>query len=1065
MIDIKDISGNIRFSTPVNTGSKRKFLLMKEDYITLKFSLKEPVYFKLGDYVDDPQLGRFELCDLYKPTYNESDKGYDYELRLDAYYWKWKNKMFKYTPETGGKEASWNLTATLDVHLGIFLRNLKALGYTYRGKDFDIPEELEVGSTAKLISYDKTNLLDALTKMAEAWECEWWVKDHTICFGRCEENEPVDFKLGENVSSMQRSDSRTDYATRIYAFGSTRNIPATYRKKLIFNVTKTSGQYISDSNRKLSTDYFPVDSVYKYEYASDHKLNYTFDSTDTVFTKTEDYLLADRPANGTYNVSGKGIVFDVNMWFPPEKLYLKEGNYIFKSSLVYDVNGVQQEKAIGGATVIVSRDQRKSFIETVKLPDKIELEKNISNLRIRTFISIPAFNTPLLVTKLSCTYDMQLTNAAASADIVITFLSGINAGKTYQTMYNPDFALGDDGNVIFLLKGITASVGDKYTIDNIIKSKVPVRYFTDDRESQAVEGIVTKHLMMPENVPYIDAYPDMKEEEAVEQVVVFDDIYPKRTGTVGGVFTHTYKEPVENPDGTKTENLRTAWRFKDADPAFHFSKKYMLERGELRVVFQTGTLAGMDFAVKFNPYDKKGSDQYQPEQLPDGTWNANAQVFEIIENDDYGRTLPDDILHPDDNKGNTYILYGYDPQFVSDALIPNAEADLEKAARDYILKLKEDPSTYDATMMSAYIYGVHPETGEADPVFARQFGVGQKVNLINQAYFEEGRASRIIGFEFKLDLPYDSPVYTIGETASYSRLGELESKIESLTYKTGKSKPQVIVSNGSASSTGDSENAVSKLQSTLSVTASAVGYIKSGDVLTAGTTLEDVFRKMLVDARIEKASLTGKISTSNDVEYGTQKGVLTYTAIRGGQGPMKYAYYDGNPDAALSFSEDVGGVQTATRQLTGIYTERETYEAAAVYAASEDGKFPETTVSNTLSVNVYRKWFAGVCDEIPTTSAQVRALDANGAYSGAGTYKFEATNWKLIAICFPTGTISSLEFAEYPGNLITDTDLISGPTKISVEGINGTAAVDYNMWIMKTAIVNETTNHITLKTQ
>ena len=30
MIDIKDISGNIRFSTPINQGSKRKFLLMKE---------------------------------------------------------------------------------------------------------------------------------------------------------------------------------------------------------------------------------------------------------------------------------------------------------------------------------------------------------------------------------------------------------------------------------------------------------------------------------------------------------------------------------------------------------------------------------------------------------------------------------------------------------------------------------------------------------------------------------------------------------------------------------------------------------------------------------------------------------------------------------------------------------------------------------------------------------------------------------------------------------------------------------------------------------------------------
>ena len=56
MIDIKDISGNIRLSTPINEGSKRKFQLMSSDYITLKFSLAEPVYFRLGDYIDDENI-------------------------------------------------------------------------------------------------------------------------------------------------------------------------------------------------------------------------------------------------------------------------------------------------------------------------------------------------------------------------------------------------------------------------------------------------------------------------------------------------------------------------------------------------------------------------------------------------------------------------------------------------------------------------------------------------------------------------------------------------------------------------------------------------------------------------------------------------------------------------------------------------------------------------------------------------------------------------------------------------------------------------------------------------
>ena len=54
----------------------------------------------------------------------------------------------------------------------------------------------------------------------------------------------------------------------------------------------------------------------------------------------------------------------------------------------------------------------------------------------------------------------------------------------------------------------------------------------------------------------------------------------------------------------------------------------------------------------------------------------------------------------------------------------------------------------------------------------------------NPAYFgEEGRESRITGWEFNLDLPYDSPRYTIGESVQYSRLGSIEDSLEALTYK------------------------------------------------------------------------------------------------------------------------------------------------------------------------------------------------------------------------------------------------------------------------------------------
>ena len=515
-IEIRNSAGTPCYQDVVRKSSKRKFTLMKEDFILLKFSLKSPVFFKLGDWTEDTRFGRFELCDLYKPKYNRKTGAYDYELQLDAYYWKWKNKIFKYTPETAGQEASWNLTAPLDVQAGIVLRNLKALGYTYKGQDFVFSIDSTVENKSQLMSYDNINILDACFEMAKKWDCECWVTENIIHFGRCESGDAVDFEIGKNVQEMSQSESRSTYATRIYAFGSTKNIPSDYR---------------------------PVD------------------------------------------------------------------------------------------------------------------------------------------------------------------------------------------------------------------------------ETVVVNGVVQRRLMLPEGTPYIDAYPDMTTEEAVEQVVIFDEVYPRRTGIMSDVTTIEVTDKVENEDGTTTEEKWNAYRFRDT--GVNFSEKYILPGQELRIRFASGLLNGLEFAVKFNPEGK-------PEKLEDGGWNPEAQLWEIVRNEDYGRPLPGDVLFPQD--GDEYVLSGWDSTKITElGLVGAAEQELKEKTEKYAAKSKIDPSTYGCTMMSNDAYredGVH-----------NFYSIGQKVNLINKAYFENGRQSRVIGFEFNLDYSFDSPVYTVGETAAYSRIGELEEKVESLTLK------------------------------------------------------------------------------------------------------------------------------------------------------------------------------------------------------------------------------------------------------------------------------------------
>lgn len=653
-IEIRNSAGTPCYQDVVRKGSKRKFTLMKEDFILLKFSLKSPVFFKLGDWTEDTRFGRFELCDLYKPKYNRKTGAYDYELQLDAYYWKWKNKIFKYTPETAGQEASWNLTAPLDVQAGIVLRNLKALGYTYKGQDFVFSIDSTVENKSQLMSYDNINILDACFEMAKKWDCECWVTENIIHFGRCESGDAVDFEIGKNVQEMSQSESRSTYATRIYAFGSTKNIPSDYR---------------------------PVD------------------------------------------------------------------------------------------------------------------------------------------------------------------------------------------------------------------------------ETVVVNGVVQKRLMLPEGTPYIDAYPDMTTEEAVEQVVIFDEVYPRRTGIMSDVTTIEVPDKVENEDGTTTEEKWNAYRFRDT--GVNFSEKYILPGQELRIRFASGLLNGLEFAVKFNPEGK-------PEKLEDGGWNPEAQLWEIVRNEDYGRPLPGDVLFPQD--GDEYVLSGWDSTKITElGLVGAAEQELKEKTEKYAAKSKIDPSTYGCTMMSNDAYredGVH-----------NFYGIGQKVNLINKAYFENGRQSRVIGFEFNLDYSFDSPVYTVGETTAYSRIGELEEKVESLTLKgqtyTGGGGSGVYVIGSHDSTPATDHNVYSALRSLIMFmrkdTEERTGFLLS---LLGGTVIKKYakFGDFITgvqggyigeDARAELEALVLRSSLSvPELRFNRQTYFEGYNTISPGGG-LKIKSFVANNDGSYTVTPDL----------------------------------------------------------------------------------------------------------------------------------------------------------------
>lgn len=331
---------------------------------------------------------------------------------------------------------------------------------------------------------------------------------------------------------------------------------------------------------------------------------------------------------------------------------------------------------------------------------------------------------------------------------------------------------------------------------------LPSGYKNDADADITKDGVVEKRLMLPTSAECSDKNKQLlaengfelkngyiqvgglHEDQYVEGVTTNDDIYPRNLIKTSNVTS--YEKDVED-ESTPEEGdyiKRTFYRVnsltivnddgeKTGDMAFR--KAYILSGKNLHIVFQSGSLNGMDFECEFNPdgvSEILKDDDGNP-ILKDGKEQINpkSQVFEIVANEDYGRFLPDTTLHPKD--GDTFVLYNWDSTKLGETLVSAASNEL---LTDSIKNLKKsiiDPTTYTCTAEANYSFN----QGRGN-----LHGVGDRVNLYNKGYDDSYRSSRVIGYEFSLDIPFDGAKYYVGEKPSYSRLNAMESKIEELVY-------------------------------------------------------------------------------------------------------------------------------------------------------------------------------------------------------------------------------------------------------------------------------------------
>lgn len=376
----------------------------------------------------------------------------------------------------------------------------------------------------------------------------------------------------------------------------------------------------------------------------------------------------------------------------------------------------------------------------------------------------------------------------------------LHFGTCENTNAITDFRLND--NIVSMSSSQSQSTYANRVYAFGAARNLPSGYKNDADADITKDGVVEKRLMLPNSAECSDKNKQLlaengfelkngyiqvsglREDQYVEGVTTNDDIYPRNLIKTSKVTS--YEKDVEDESTPEEGDFikRTFYRVnslsiinedgeKTGDMAFR--KSYILSGKNLHIVFQSGSLNGMDFECEFNPdgVEEILKDDDGNPILKDGKEQINpmSQVFEIVANEDYGRFLPDTTLHPKD--GDTFVLYNWDSTKLGDTLVSSASNELLTDAIKDLKKSMIDPTTYTCTAEANYSYN----QGRGN-----LHGVGDRVNLYNKGYGDSHRSSRVIGYEFCLDIPYDGAKYYVGEKPSYSRLNAMESKIEELVY-------------------------------------------------------------------------------------------------------------------------------------------------------------------------------------------------------------------------------------------------------------------------------------------
>lgn len=210
------------------TGRQQTKMVNGENTLLLTFEDSRYISFALNDYTTvfkDTEWEEVYKINKLPLVIKSATNNWRYTVQMESEAYDLAKASFMGL-DAGNDltEPEHSLMGDAETHLKLLLENIHRVDPA-----FEMGEVLP--TDAKLITYSKDNCYNALVKMAEAFSSEMWVRGKKISLTKIQQDRGRLYQQGQNrglYTITREAIEDKNIATRVYAFGSDKNLPPNY---------------------------------------------------------------------------------------------------------------------------------------------------------------------------------------------------------------------------------------------------------------------------------------------------------------------------------------------------------------------------------------------------------------------------------------------------------------------------------------------------------------------------------------------------------------------------------------------------------------------------------------------------------------------------------------------------------------------------------------------------------------------------------------------------------------------------------------------------------------------